>query len=301
VTSDPTDYVRLHGHRIAYRRVGTGPALLLIHGMAGSSETWGEVLPLLTDRYTVVVLDLPGHGQSDKDHGDYSLGAYASVLRDLLAVLAIERATIVGQSLGGGIAMQFAYQYPECCDRLVLVDSGGMGREVSWMLRVLALPGVELVMPLLFPPFARDWGNAAGRFFDSRGISSARISEPWHAFASLTEPENRRAFLRTVRAVIEPGGQAVSAIDRLYLTSEVPTLIVWGAEDHIIPVAHAYAAHEAMPESRLSIIEGAGHFPHVEDPVQFARVLGEFMGDTKASTTDRARLATMLRAVDASD
>lgn len=292
----PPDFVQLHGRRIAYRRCGNGPTLLLIHGLAGSSSTWADVLPLLAEKFTVVSPDLPGHGDSDKGPGDYSLGSLASILRDLLAVLDIERATIVGQSLGGGIAMQLAYQYPECCGRLVLVDSGGLGREVSWMLRALALPGSELIMPLLFPGFVRDWGDSVERFLHARGIRFGRLSESWRAYASLTHADNRRPFVRTVRAVIDAGGQSVSAIDRLYLTSEIPTLIVWGDQDGIIPIAHAHSAHEAMPESQLSIVEGAGHFPHVEEPAQFARIVTSFVLSTEASTTDRARLTAKLRA-----
>ena len=118
----------IHGHRVAYREAGEGPVLLLIHGMAGSMTTWKHVMPSLAKAFTVVTLDLPGHGQSEKRVGDYSLGAFASTLRDLLIALGHERATIVGQSLGGGIAMQMAYQYPERCERLVLVGSGGLGK-----------------------------------------------------------------------------------------------------------------------------------------------------------------------------
>lgn len=296
VPLESPDFVQLHGHRIAYRRCGNGPALLLIHGLAGSSSTWADVLPQLSEQFTVVSPDLPGHGDSDKAPGDYSLGSLASILRDLLAVLDIERATIIGHSLGGGIAMQFAYQYPESCDRLVLVDSGGLGREVSWMLRALALPGSELVMPLLFPGFVRDWGDSLERFLHDRGIRFGRLSESWRAYASLTHADNRQAFVRTVRAVIDAGGQSVSAVDRLYLTSEIPTLIVWGDQDGIIPIAHAHSAHEVMPESQLSIVEGAGHFPHVEEPAQFARIVTSFVQGTKASTTDRTSLTAKLRA-----
>jgi pimeloyl-ACP methyl ester carboxylesterase len=293
---DSMHEVLLHGRRVAFRRMGAGPVLLLIHGMAGSSRTWEPVLPLLTDRFTVIAPDLPGHGRSDPAQGDYSLGAYASVLRDLLAVLELDRATIVGHSLGGGIAMQFAYQYPERCDRLVLVDSGGLGREVSWLLRAMALPGAELTMPVLFPGFAREWGGAVERFFRARGIRWARASESWRAYASLTGPENRRAFVHTVRAVIDPGGQSVSAVDRLYLTSEIPTLIIWGDQDRIIPLAHAHAAHQAMPGSRLAIIEGTGHFPQAEEPARFARIVAEFVDETEPSTADRARLVAVMRA-----
>ncbi len=223
-------------------------------------------MPLLAVGHTVVAPDLIGHGRSAKPPGDYSLGAHASVLRDLLNVLGIERATVVGQSFGGGVAMQFSYQYPEHCDRLVLVDSGGLGREVSWILRLMMLPGFEYVLPVLFPGFVRDKGNSVFRFLHRAGFRHARAVETWRAYASLTESENRMAFVRTLRSVVDPGGQSVNAMDKIYLAARMPTLIVWGDRDTIIPVSHAHAAHEAMPGSRLEIIEGAGHFPQVEEP-----------------------------------
>jgi pimeloyl-ACP methyl ester carboxylesterase len=134
-------HISIHGHDVGYRMEGTGAALLLLHGIAGSSRTWRDVIPLLTDRFTVIAPDLLGHGVSEKPVGDYSLGAFAGGIRDLLEVLDIDRASIVGQSFGGGVAMQLAYQHPELCDRLVLVGSGGLGREVNWMLRFMTLPG----------------------------------------------------------------------------------------------------------------------------------------------------------------
>ena len=221
-------HVFIHGHDIAYRREGTGPAVLLLHGIAGSSRTWRDVFPLLVDRFTVIAPDFMGHGLSEKPVGDYSLGAFASGIRDLLEVLDIERATVVGQSFGGGVAMQLAYQHPELCERLVLVDSGGLGRDVSWILRFMTLPGSEYVMPLIFPKFVRNWGDSLFRSINDRGIHLGRIAEMWSAYASLAEADNRQAFARTIRSVIEPGGQTVSAMDRLYLASSMPTLIIWG-------------------------------------------------------------------------
>jgi len=295
MTTPPLQRVRIHGHEVAYRRAGDGPALLLIHGIAGSSRAWSEAMSLLAEDFTVVAPDLIGHGESAKPTGDCSLGAYASGLRDLLAVLGINRATLVGHSLGGGIAMQLAYQHPECCERLVLVDSGGLGREVSWLLRSVALPGAEYVMPVLFPPFMRDWGNRVARLLHSAGLRSNGVAEGWRAYASLTESANRQAFVRTVRAVIDPGGQSVSAADRLYLAADVPTLIVWGERDGMIPVSHAHAAHEAVRGSRLEIIEGAGHFPHVEQPARFAAALADFVRTTDPAATDREDLTARLQ------
>jgi len=290
-------HVRIHGHDVRYRMAGEGPVLLLIHGMAGSSRTWLEVMRLLARDYTVVAPDLLGHGESAKPLGDYSLGAYASGLRDLLmGALGVERATLVGQSLGGGVAMQLAYQHPELCDRLVLVASGGLGREVSWVLRALAVPGAEWVIPPLFPRAARRAGDRVMRFFRERGVRAPHIAEMWSAYASLTETPNRRAFIRTVRAVIDPGGQTVSARDRLYLADQVPTLIVWGDRDDIIPVAHARAAHELLPASRLEIFEGAGHFLHVEQPLRFAELLRDFVASTEPARRDAADFREMLLA-----
>ena len=274
-------HISIHGHDMAYRMEGNGPALLLLHGIAGSSRTWRDVIPRLTDRFTVIAPDLMGHGESGKPVGDYSLGAFASSLRDLLEVLDIDRASVIGQSFGGGVAMQFAYQFPERCERLVLVDSGGLGREVNWMLRFMTLPGSELVMPVIFPGFVRDWGDKLFRSFTRRGIGLGHISEMWSAYASLAESDNRQAFARTIRSVIDPGGQTVSAMDRLYLTAQVPTLIVWGDKDDIIPVSHAYAAHDAIAGSRLVVIEGVGHFPQIEAPGQFVDALIDFLETTE--------------------
>jgi pimeloyl-ACP methyl ester carboxylesterase len=275
-------HVSIHGHDVTYRRGGEGPVVLLVHGIAGSSRTWREVMPALAERYTVVAPDLLGHGESAKPMGDYSLGAYASGLRDFLGVLGIPRATVVGHSFGGGVAMQLAYQHPECCEHLVLVASGGLGREVSWMLRLLSLPGSELLMPFIFPSFVRDRGDQMSRTLHAKGIRSPRLDEMWRTYGSLAETPNRQAFIRTLRAVIDPGGQVVSAMDRLYLAAAMPTLIVWGDRDDIIPVSHGHAAHEAIPGSRLEVFEGVSHFPHVERPAEFVRVLTGFLASAGA-------------------
>ncbi len=286
-------HVSIHGHDMAYRMEGTGPALLLLHGMASSSRTWRDVIPLLTDRFTVIAPDLMGHGLSEKPVGDYSLGAFANGIRDLLEVLDVDQASVVGHSFGGGVAMQLAYQHPELCDRLVLVASGGLGREVNWMLRFLTLPGSEYVMPLIFPGFIRDWGDSLFRTINDRGIRLGRITEMWSAYASLAEAENRQAFARTIRSVIDPGGQTVSAMDRLYLASPMPTLIIWGDRDDIIPVSHAHAAYEAIPGCQLVILQGVGHFPQIEAPAKFETALVDFVDSTESArlgAEDRQRL-----------
>jgi pimeloyl-ACP methyl ester carboxylesterase len=276
----------LHGHDVTYRTAGRGPVLLLLHGIANSSQTWERVAPRLSERFTLIAPDLLGHGESATPRGDYSLGAHATGVRDLLTALGIEHVTVVGHSLGGGIAMQFAYQFPERCERLVLVSSGGLGREVHLLLRAAALPGADYVLPLLTSSrllgLGRHFGGLLRRVRLAPGGDVDALAQ---GFASLDNAGSRQAFLHTVRAVIEPSGQRVSAHDRLALASLIPSLIVWGERDSIIPVAHGVAASEAMPGSRFEMFPGAGHLPHDADPDRFAAVLTDF-----CESTDGARL-----------
>jgi pimeloyl-ACP methyl ester carboxylesterase len=285
----------LHGHRISYRTGGHGPALLLLHGITNSSETWERVAPRLAERFTVIAPDLLGHGNSATPRGDYSLGAHASGARDVLTSLGIERATVVGHSLGGGIAMQFAYQFPERCERLVLVASGGLGREVHVLLRAASLPGADYVLPALTSAGLLGVGRSVGGLLRRVGVApSEDLQVLGRGFAALDNAGSRQAFLHTVRSVIEPSGQRVSAQDRLTLASLLPTLIVWGERDSIIPVGHGAAAHEAMPGSRFEVFPGAGHMPHDADPNRFAELLTEFCDETEAArlAADHWRPAT---------
>ena len=273
--------VRIHGHRVCFRLVGSGPLIVLVHGITGRSEQWVPVMEALRDRYTLFAPDLLGHGESAKPRGDYSLGAYASGIRDLLIGLNAKPATIVGHSLGGGIAMQLAYQFPERCARLVLMSSGGIARDVHPLLRAASLPGSEVVLPLITHERLLRLGQAVGRVLGVIGLQAgADIAEGARGYASLNDREARAAFLHTIRAVIDPTGQRISALDRLYLAEALPSLIVWGEDDPIIPPHHGQIAHDAMPESRLELIEGAGHFPQVTHPIKVARLLAEFMEST---------------------
>jgi pimeloyl-ACP methyl ester carboxylesterase len=272
----------LHGHRVSYRTAGSGPVVLLVHGIAGNSEQWADVAPILAEDYTVVAPDLLGHGNSAKPVGDYSLGAYAVSLRDILIALGHRRATVVGHSLGGGVAMQFAYEYPVFCERMVVVSSGGLGREVHPLLRAATLPGAELVLPLIASERVLGLGGALGQMLSSVGLRAGPdIAEMARGYASLGDAEARSAFLHTVRAVIDYNGQRVSAADRLYLSSMLPSLIIWGRRDPLIPAVHGEEAHRLMPDSRLEIFEDAGHFPQLDDPIRFAAVLRDFLEETE--------------------
>jgi pimeloyl-ACP methyl ester carboxylesterase len=279
-------HLELYGDRVAYQDVGEGDVILLLHGMAGSSETWRAVIPQLAKRYRVVAPDLLGHGQSAKPRGDYSLGAFAVWLRDLLDELGITGATIVGHSLGGGVAMQFVYQHPDYCKRLVLISSGGLGPDVGWVLRLLSAPGAELVLPIVAPQPMLTVGNKLRTWFSSAGIQSPRAAEIWRAYSSFSDSQTRAAFLRTLRSVVDYRGQAVSALNRLHLTSDLPTMAIWGDEDKIIPVEHAHAAHAARAGNRLEVLNGVGHFPQVERPDAVVDLIDDFIATTGAPTCD---------------
>jgi pimeloyl-ACP methyl ester carboxylesterase len=288
--------VAIHGHQIGFHTAGDGPVVLLVHGMAGSSITWKHVMPALARRFTVVAPDLLGHGRSAKPRGEYSVSAHANILHDLLTALGYERATLVGQSFGGGVAMQLAYQFPACCERLVLVSSGGLGPEVSGLLRGLSVPGAEHVFRLFCSPALRDAGMRLAGWLGGIGLRPApAVEEIWRSYAALAERDARRSFFRTLRAVIDPDGQAVSAIDRLYLAAHVPTLVIWGARDSLIPVSHGRAAHAAIPGSRLEIFEDVGHFPHCEAPERFVAALVGFVDSTEPTRRSEEHRRELLR------
>jgi pimeloyl-ACP methyl ester carboxylesterase len=286
----------LHGHRIAFRAGGSGPVLVLVHGITSTSRTWERIFPLLARNFTVIAPDLLGHGQSAKPRGDYSLGAYASGVRDLLVALGHEHATFVGHSLGGGVAMQLAYQFPERCERLVLVGSGGLGRDVSVLLRAATLPGSDVVLPLLVNHYLLDAGRLAGSLLGRLGLRAGTdVAEMARGHASLADRDARAAFVHTLRAIVDAGGQRVDARDRLYLAEHVPFLIVWGEHDSIIPAAHGRDAHALVPSSRLEIFERSGHFPHVDEPTRFIELLEEFVSTTAPAAVEPDQWRELLR------
>ena len=289
----------LHGHRMNFTIAGQGPPVVLIHGVAGRATQWDQVVALLAASHTVVAPDLLGHGESAKPRGDYSLGAHASGVRDLLVGLGVRRASIVGHSLGGGIAMQFAYQYPELCERLVLVNSGGLGDDVHFLLRAATLPGSELVLPLIAHPNVIRMASVIPRALGRAGVRTRPdLTEMARGYQALADSEARNAFIQTLRAVIDPSGQRINATDRLYLSAKMPTLIVWGCRDRIIPVDHGRAAHEQMPGSRLELFADAGHFPFLDDPTGFTRVLERFFADTEPARLTTAMMRDLVLARD---
>jgi pimeloyl-ACP methyl ester carboxylesterase len=289
-------YRMVHGYRRAFRVCGSGPPLVLIHGIGDSSATWEPVIPALARDHLVIAPDLLGHGHSAKPRADYSVAGFANGVRDLLGVLGIRRATLIGHSLGGGVAMQFAYQFPERTERLVLVGSGGAGPEVGIALRALTLPGAQASLNLLRLPTAR-WQLGAAitalRLFDTALGQDA--PDLMRAVDALPDATSRAAFIRALRAVVDWRGQVITMLDRCYLAAGMPTMLVWGSRDAMVPVDHGYRAHAAMPGSRLEVFDGAGHFPFHTDPNRFVNLLREFLETTQPATWSIEQWRQLLR------
>jgi pimeloyl-ACP methyl ester carboxylesterase len=293
----------VHGNLVRYAQAGAGvagPIVVLVHGIASRAAQWEPVMSRLGEHAHVLAPDLLGHGESAKPRGDYSLGAHACGVRDLLAALGHDRVSVVGHSLGGGVAMQFAYQFPERVERLALVCSGGLGREVSVVLRAATLPGAEVALPLLTSSAVRRAGGALDRLLHSVGVGlPAGVQECLAGFASLADPGAREAFVHTCRSVLDHQGQRIDARDRLYLARDLPLFVVWGRKDAIIPVEHGEALVEHVPGTRLEVFERSGHFPHLTEPERLARVLASWLGETPPARLDATDLNERLRHPDA--
>ncbi len=298
VTAPSLQFRTIHGYKRAFRIAGSGPAILLIHGIGDNSTTWNGIQAKLAQRFTVIAPDLLGHGQSDKPRADYSIAAYANGIRDLLSVLDIERVTIVGHSLGGGVAMQFAYQFPQLVERLILVGAGGVTKDVNVVLRLASLPmGSEALALLRLPlvlPAVQLAGRVVGLALGSTGLGRD-LPNVLRILDDLPEPTASSAFTRTLRAVVDWRGQIVTMLDRCYLTQAIPVQIIWGSRDVVVPVGHARMAHAAMPGSQLEIFEGSGHFPFHDDPARFIDIVQRFIDTSEPPEYDQAALRELLR------
>lgn len=287
---DEMQMINVHGHQRAFLKVGSGPAILLIHGIGSRHETWLPIISRLAQHYTVIAPDLLGHGVSAKPRADYSVGGYANGMRDLLTVLGIEKATVVGHSLGGGIAMQFAYQFPQRTERLVLVGSGGLGPEVNAIVPICTLPGAGLGLAVLTAPPVRVIGHRLLSTFHKSGLPyTADFVQLSLVYETLGARDSRTAFRHVLRALIDWRGQIATMRDRAYLAEYLPAMIVWGKRDTVIPVRHAHVAHELLPGSRLEIFKKSGHFPHADEPERFADALIDFIATTVPASYDARR------------
>lgn len=287
--------VTIHGHERAFVKVGAGPALLLLHGLGCDHTTWLPVIDKLAERFTVIAPDLLGHGSSAKPRADYSVGGYANGMRDLLTVLDIDTVTVVGHSLGGGVAMQFAYQYPERTERMVLISPGGFGPEVTPLIRALTLPFAEQAIGLATLPGVRHVGQAAMRGLARSGLSQVRdLGEVADIYESFRDRRARAAIRHVVSAVVDLKGQIVTMVDRAYLTEAMPMLVVWGADDRVLPVRHAETAARIAPGAVVEVIADSGHFAHKDHPDRFVRILDDFVRQTTPATYLRTRWRQLL-------
>lgn len=273
-------YVEVDGNRISYLEAGSpgAPAVLLVHGLMSDSGTWAEVVePLAARGLRAIAIDLLGHGESDKPTGPYLLDDFALVLDGFITALGLDRVTLCGHSLGGAIAIHYGYHYPQRVERLVLVSAGGLGKEVSWGLRMLALPGAERIT-----------GAVMGRSLVQRVLRSSQVHRACHVTPerlvnlrrigrTLFRSDMRAAFFCSLRGVIGPRGQLGSFLEMEYLAAHVPTLLVWAQQDVVIPVAHAHRTHEYLPGSELVVFRGGGHEPHRRNADEFANAAAAFV------------------------
>ncbi len=294
----PVELQRLtiHGHERAFVKMGEGPVLLLLHGLGCDHTTWLPVLRDLAQHFTVIAPDLLGHGVSAKPRADYSVGGYANGMRDLLTVLNIDKVTVVGHSFGGGVAMQFAYQFPERTERMILVAPGGLGPEVTPFIRAVTLPGFHQAMGVATLPGLRQVGKAGLRALARTGLPAARdLAEVAEIYESFKDPRARAAIRHVVRAVVDMRGQIVTMVDRAYLTQAMPMLVVWGSDDVVIPASHAENAARIAPGAVVEVLPNCGHFPHKDHPDRFVKIVQSFVKATHPAAYHRGRWRQLLR------
>lgn len=242
---------------------------MLVHGITATHRYWKDNVPHLAQRRRVLALDLPGFGASDKPDVDYSTRYFVETIARLLDEKRIRRATLVGNSMGGQIAMAFALAHPERLDKLVLVDPAGVHALPYWLGRValLAVPGVR--MPRVPQPFVEAVFRAA---FPTRPDLQQRYTRAYmRGIASREYPLHLRSMLRAARGVLQ------APMRRHAAEIAAPTLIVWGARDLVLPVTAARPLRAAMPNARLLIYSQSGHCPMVDQPDRWNRDVEAFL------------------------
>ncbi len=263
---------------LAYTRAGSGPPVVLIHGLGCSRRTWRHVASRLAQTRTVIAIDLPGHGESDSPLGDYSPAGQATAVRDLVESLDMPQIDVVGHSLGGGIAISFAHQYPERTRSLVLISTAGLGPEVTPLLRVAAVPGADRAIGALVRLPDRVLRAGLGAMTWVPGLVSPHDTDPLQdTIATLGDEISRRTFVRTARTVIDMQGQSISAGEQLDRLTERPVMLIWGADDRTIPPRHFRELAARFPRARQLEVPSAGHFPHETAADVVAPALEEFL------------------------
>jgi pimeloyl-ACP methyl ester carboxylesterase len=270
--------IEVDGLPTRYLTAGTGPPLVLLHGAGDNALDWRWVMPALAATHRVYAPDLPGSPDSARPAADYSPSFFERFVAGFLDALDIERAAMVGNSLGGLIALRLALSEPARVTALVLVDSAGLGRALNPVFTSVNVPGIsEAAIPLWRTPigaYQRAWGRAALLFARPGSVPRGWLAEQRRLALS---PGYLEAHLATLRAQVSPGGQREVLVDQLSLL-KMPTLVVWGASDRVFPESQARDAAARLHESSLAVIPDCGHMPHVECPDLFVAALNEFFG-----------------------
>jgi pimeloyl-ACP methyl ester carboxylesterase len=270
--------VEVEGLPIRYLTVGSGPPLVLLHGAGDNSLDWRWIISDLAATHRVYAPDLPGSPDSARPAVDYSPAFFERSVVAFVDALDMGRATFVGNSLGGLIALRLALSEPARVTGLVLVDSAGLGREVNPAFTSVNVPGpFEAAIPFWRTPvgaYQRAWGRTALLFAHPPGS----VPRGWLAEQCRLAlwPGYLEAHLATLRALVGPLGQREVLVDRLP-SLKIPTLVVWGARDRVFPESQARDAVAHLPEGSLALIPDCGHMPHVECPDRFLAALDEFL------------------------
>ena len=271
-------YIQIGSLKTRYWALGDkGSIVILIHGLAASAEIWMRNVEALARHHRVYVPDLIGFGRADKPGPSFSPLDYIPFFDDFMKALSIDRASLVGQSLGGGIALQYTLRFPQKVAKLVLVDSAGLGKEVIWTLRLMSIP-------LLGEIFTRPSRKGVEFVFKLAVRDQALITKDFVElyYGFFTQPGFREFFLRLLRRIVNARGgreELLAPIKNNLSTIRQPVLIIWGDKDRVLPVKHGYLAKEKLPNARLEIMEGCGHIPFFEQAEEFNRLVLEFLSE----------------------
>ena len=276
-------YVTVCGVRVHYVQAGTGNPLVLLHGLGASWITWSLNIEPQARHFTVYALDLPGHGDSDKPEIDYSIPSGVRFIQAFLNVLKLDRVALVGNSIGGLFAFRVAREAPQKVSQVVLVGAAGLGREVSWGLRFSALPLIGELLHI--PNVVTLKGLARGLFYQPQAIERQILEELRRV---RNQSEARRAVIKAIRSGIHFWGMKREFVSPLDLNSlTMPVLVVWGAQDRILPVQHAYQVARECPRVRVEVFPQCGHWPQMEKAEEFNQLLPEFLRGSTAKPVGR--------------
>ena len=273
--SIPQDcYIKIAGVNTRYWQVGDrGSNIILLHGGNGSIEFWLYNILVLAQNHRVYAFDMVGSGRSDYPDGDYSLNSQAEFLRGFMTAFSIESATLIGNSMGGGVSLKFVRSYPDCVDKLVLVDTMGMGREINWAIKLITLPAIaKLLRPgrWMIPAMLR------GNFYNGRKIPPAWMELRYPVFAIAGRNQSILSLAQSNFTLFGVRPEVYQPIVDSLPSITQQTLIIWGENDRIIPVKHAYVAAK-LPNSQLHIFSECGHHPYLEYPDRFNRLVLDFL------------------------